>query len=382
MTLSGFLKTAALSIATLVFHIGETSAQQMKPSDDKLCFVASKQGILSGRMNQETGDLHLSGPGIEVMNPGFLAVHPNKKFLYSVNTTKIDGKNVGVATAFSIAPKTGKLTFINHQTTQGTGPTHLVVDEKGKNVLVANYGSGSVVVFPVQKNGSLNSAVSFVQHDGSSIHPSRQTGPHAHSITTDPKNVFAVSCDLGLDKVLVYKFDSKKGSLTPNDPPFGLLKPGAGPRHHAFHTSGKFLYVINELDSTMTGFRFDQKRGALHQSQTISTLPPNVTGTNFPSEVAVHPSGKFLYGSNRGHDSIVAFKIDQRNGDISAIEYEPTQGKFPRHFEIDPTGQFLFVANQDSDNVVAFRIDQKTGELTPTGNIVQAEKPQCVKFVP
>ena len=367
-------------MASIIFFANQVTGKDSESSKSELLFVASKKGIYSGRMNSETGkitSLNLAG---EVANPGFLAVHPNRKFLYSVNSAKIDGKNVGVASAFSIEPKTGELTLLNHQPTGGMGPTHLAVDKAGKNILVANYGSGSVTAFPIQKNGSLNSASAFIQHSGSSVNSKRQTGPHAHSITTDPKNRFVVSCDLGLDKVLIYQFNSSEGSLVANNPVSVALKPGAGPRHHAFDPKGKFLYVINELDSTMTAFSYDAKKGDLTEIQNISTLPKNFTGTNYPSEVAVHPSGKFLYGSNRGHDSIVVYAIDKKAGTLSPIEYELTHGKFPRHFEINPSGKFLLVENQDSGNIVVFRINQKTGDLTATGNTIDVESPQCLKF--
>ncbi len=381
MTLSKLLRIT-FAFFLILFPVTKAEAKNMNSSQDKLFFVASKNGIFSGRINPDTGETHSLQLAAEVMNPGFLAIHPNRKFLFAVNTAKISGKNIGVTSAFSINPKSGNLTLLNEQPTQGTGPTHLVVDNKGQNVLVANYGSGSVAVFPIQKNGSLDSASSFVQHAGSSVHPKRQTGPHAHSITTDPKDRFVVSCDLGLDQVLIYKFNSEKGSLEAHDPTHVSLTPGAGPRHHAFHPSGKFLYVINELDSTMTGFRYDSKRGSLTENQTVSTVPQNFSGTNYPSEVAVHPSGKFLYGSNRGHDSIVVYNVDESNGQLSVVEYEPTGGKFPRHFEIDPSGKYIYAANQNSDNIVAFQIDKRTGVLTPTGHVLPIEQPQCIKFVP
>ncbi len=370
----------ALSIASFVCLAANVSGQKITLSSDELFFVAEKKGIYAYRLNEKTGAIFPANIAVEVANPGFLAIHPSKKFLYSVNTAKIDGKNVGVATAFSIESKTGKLTLLNHQPTKGNGPTHLAVDRSGKNILVANYGSGSVSAFPIQKNGSLGSVSAFVQHTGSSINPQRQTESHAHSITTDPGNRFVVSCDLGLDKVLVYKFDASDGSLEPNTPAFVPLKPGAGPRHHAFDSNGKYLYVINELDSTLTAFSYDSKIGALKEIQSVPTLPKDFNGINYPAEVAVHPSGKFLYGSNRGHDSIVVFRIDKKTGMLSLIEHEATQGKFPRHFEIDPSGNYLLAENQDSGNVVVFRIDQKSGELSATGNKLEAEAPQCVKF--
>jgi 6-phosphogluconolactonase len=255
------------------------------------------------------------------------------------------------------------------------------VDKTGRNVLVANYGSGSVACLPVKEDGRLAEASAFIQHTGSSVNPQRQQGPHAHSVNMSPDNRFAMVADLGLDEVLVYRFDPVKGSLAANDPPFAKVKPGSGPRHFAFHPGGKFAYVINELASTVTALAYDARRGILSEVQTVSTLPPGFTGTSTTAEVQVHPSGKFLYGSNRGHDSIAVFGIDARKGTLTPIEHVPTQGKTPRNFGIDPTGSYLLAANQSSDNVVVFRIDPQTGRLTPTGQVLEVGIPVCVKFV-
>ena len=377
-----FRKIIFASCATLMFLLASTATSTGATSKNELVFVASKKGILAYRMNLSTGAMTDLGVAGEIANPGFLALHPSGRFLYSVSSAKIAGQNVGLVSAFSLDRKKGKLALVNQRQSGGANPTHLAVDNSGRNLLVANYGSGSVEAFPIRKDGSLDAASGFMQHRGSSIDPRRQEGPHAHSISTDPANRFVLSCDLGMDQILVYKFDSAKGSLTANDPPFGSVKPGAGPRHHAFHPSGKFLYVINELDSTMTAFAYDAKRGALREVQTLSTLPKDFSGKSYPAEVAVHPSGKFLYGSNRGHDSIVVFGINKKTGCLHVIEHQSTAGKNPRHFEIDPTGHFLLAANQDSGTVVNFRIDPKTGMLTPLGVQIEAEVPMCVKALP
>ncbi len=376
-----FKNVLTCSMAFLTFCAAEaTPKNATAASQDELFFVAGKKGIFAYRMNSSTGAVTNLGVAVEVSNPGFLALHPNRQFIYSVNAAKIEGKNVGVVSSFSIEPKTGKLTFINQQPTGGTGPTHLAVDRTGKNVLVANYGSGSISTFPIQENGSLNSVAAFIQHHGSSTNPQRQDGPHAHCITTDPANHFVLACDLGLDKILVYKFDSAKGSLSAHAPAFAPLKPGAGPRHHAFHPNGKFVYVINELDSTITTFSYDN--GTLQERQTLSTLPKNFTGKNSGAEVAVHSSGKFVYGSNRGHDSIVVFSVNEKTRELTPVQHQSTQGKVPRHFEIDPSGNYLLAANQDSGTVVIFRIDPKTGRLNSIEQTIEVETPQCVKFVP
>jgi 6-phosphogluconolactonase len=255
------------------------------------------------------------------------------------------------------------------------------VDSQGKNVLVANYGGGTSAVLPIQPDGRLAAPSSIIQHSGSSVNPERQEGPHAHSINLDAGNRFAFTADLGLDKVLIYRFDGAKGTLAPNAPPSVSTAPGAGPRHFAFHPSGRYAYVINELDSTVTAFRYDGQSGTLTTLQAISTLPAGFSGDTTTAEVQVHPSGRFLYGSNRGHDSIAMFAIDPDTGRLTALGHQPTGGKTPRNFGIDPTGAYLLAANQDSDNLVLFRIEE-TGRLTSTGQAIQVPKPVCVKMIP
>jgi 6-phosphogluconolactonase len=247
---------------------------------------------------------------------------------------------------------------------------------------VANYGSGSVAVLPVKQDGSLGEASAFIQHTGSSVNTQRQKEPHAHSINVSPDNRFAVAADLGLDELLVYRFDPTKGSLTANEPPFTRVNPGAGPRHFAFRPDGKFAYVINEIGSTITALTWDAARGILTEIQTISTLPAGFSGRNDCADVHVHPTGKFVYGSNRGHDSIAVFSVDQAKGTLTSVEYVSTQGKVPRNFGIDPTGSFLIAANQNSDNLVVFRIDAETGKLSATGQSLQLSRPVCIQFVP
>lgn len=342
------------------------------------------QGIYVSRLNLESGALTPPSLAGATSSPSFLAVHPNRNFLYAVNEVgKFDGKESGSVSAFAIDRKTGTLTALNQQASVGSGPAHLVVDTAGRNVLVANYGGGSVAVLPIESDGRLKPASAFIQHSGSSVNPQRQNRPHAHSINVDPGNRFAYAADLGLDKVLIYRFDAGKGSLAANDPPFAAVKPGAGPRHFAFHPKGRFAYVINEMSLTVTAFSSDPARGTLTEVQTVSTLPPGETvQTGYSTaEVQVHPSGKFLYGSNRGHNSIVVFAIDEKSGRLTYLENRPTEGNTPRGFGIDPTGAYLLAANQRSDSVVVFRIDQKTGRLTPAGHSVAVGAPVCVKFV-
>lgn len=344
---------------------------------------SQSQGIYTAVLDLATGAIGQATLAAESLSPSFLAIHPNRRFLYAVNETpEFADKTSGGVSSYAIDPDTGKLQFLNVQPSRGDGPCHLVVDKAGRNVLIANYGGGSVASFPIAADGTLKEAASFIQHTGSSV-GERQQGPHAHSINLDAANRFAAVADLGLDKVLVYRFDSSTGKLTPNDPPSVALKPGAGPRHFAFHPSGTFAYVINEIDLTVTAFRYDAQGGVLSPIQTITTLADGVQGHGLSTaEVVVHPSGKFLYGSNRGHNTIVVYTIDQASGQLTYVEHQSTQGRMPRNFFVEPTGKFLLAENHDTDNVVVFKIDQQTGELTSTGNTLKVPMPVCIRVVP
>jgi 6-phosphogluconolactonase len=341
------------------------------------------QGIYRLEIDNETGRVSEPTLAAESPDPSFLAVHPTKRFLFAVNElATFEGKPSGSVTGFTLDAKTGVLGSINKQSSRGAAPCHLSIDHTGKAVLVANYSGGSVAALPIGDDGRLGPATAFAQHEGSSADKSRQSEPHAHSINLDAGNRFAVAADLGLDKLLVYKFDPLKPALVPDDPPFAKVAPGSGPRHFAFHPDGKHAYVINELKSTVTAFDYNAERGVLSEIQTIGTLPVGFTGSSSTAEVQVHPSGKFLYGSNRGHDSIAVFAIEPGTGRLKALEQVPTGGKNPRNFGIDATGKFLLAANQDSDTIKVFKIDGETGRLTPTGQIVAVPVPVCVKFVP
>jgi 6-phosphogluconolactonase len=340
------------------------------------------KGIYRFEFDAATGKLTGQELVAETPNPTFLAIHPNKRFLYAVNEIdKFKEKKSGALSAFAINAKTGGLTLLNQQPTVGDGPCHLVLDKDGKNVLAANYGGGSTCVVPIGADGKLGEGTDFVQHKGSSVNKQRQEAPHAHCVDLDSANRFAFVCDLGLDKVLIFKFDPSKGKLTPNDPPSESLKGGAGPRHIAFHPNGKFAFVNNELDSTVTAMSYDAAHGTLKSLQTLSTLPKEFPG-NSTAEAEVHPSGKFVYVSNRGHNSIAIFKVDPETGKLTAAGHQTKGIKIPRNFAIDPTGAFMIVANQDGNSLVVFRIDDKTGELTPTGTEVDVPVPVCVRFVP
>ena len=344
---------------------------------------STSKGIYAYRYDPHGSTLTPLGLVAETTNPSFLAVHPNHRFLYAVNETgDYKGQKSGAVTAFSIDHVTGKLTQLNQVASGGADPCYITVDKTGKYVLVANYTGGSISAFPVLADGRLGEASAFIQHTGHGTNPKRQEGPHAHSIDLSPDNRFAIVDDLGLDETLVYKFDSAKGSLTLNDPPFAQAAPGAGPRHFAFHPNGKFGYVLDEMGSTVSAFNYDGTGGVLHPLQTISSLPKGFAGHNDAAEIEVHPSGKFLYASNRGHDSNALFSIDPNKGTLKLIEYVPTKGASPRNFAIDPTGKLIFAENEKSDNIVLFRINPQSGRLTPTGKVLDISQPVCVKFVP
>jgi 6-phosphogluconolactonase len=336
----------------------------------------TSKGIYAYRFDTATGKLAPVGLVAEIQSPSFLAVHPNQRFLYAVSEA-----SDGSVASYSIDHRSGKLTALNSVSSKGGGPCHINLDKTGGTVAVANYNTGSVAAFPVGADGRLGEASGFDQHHGSSANPQRQKGPHAHSVVFSPDNRFLMSCDLGLDQVLIYRFDPKKSSLTANDPPFGTVEPGSGPRHFAFHPSAKFAYAINEIASTVTAFAYDAARGALTGLQTLSTLPEGKFEGNSTAEIEMHPSGKFLYGSNRGHNSIAVFAVDQKKGTLTLIQNESTQGGPPRNFALDPSGRYLLAGNQDTDTIVLFRIDAQTGKLAPTGDKVEIDAPVSIQFV-
>jgi 6-phosphogluconolactonase len=342
----------------------------------------NSKGIYAYRFDSEKGQLTSIGVAAETTDPSFLAVHPNGKYLYAVNEIgNFNGGTSGAVSAFAIDAKTGALKFLNQVPTRGAGPCYVSLDKNGEFVLVANYDSGSIASFPVQADGSLGTTSGFVQHSGSGPDKERQEGPHAHWIGTSPDNRFALAVDLGLDQVIVYGFDSSKGIFTPMLSGFAKVKPGAGPRHLAFHPDGKFAYVLSEVESSVTVFSYQAKTGGLTSLQTISALPKDFSGHKEAAEIAVHPSGKFLYTSNRGHDSIAVFAIDEKKGTLKSLGQVLTGGKTPRHFAIDPTGAYLLAENQESNNIVIFHIDPATGSLTPTGQTIEVPSPVCIAFV-
>ena len=334
------------------------------------------KGIYAYRFDAGTGKLDPVGLVGELARPSFLAIHPNRRYLYAVS--ELANSSV---TAFEINAGTGMLTPLNTVPAKGSSACHLVVDQTGKSLVVANYGNGSVAVFRVGADGRLSESTAQVQHSGSGPDP-RQRGPHAHAVVLSQDNRFVFVPDLGLDKILAYRLDPAQATLTANDPPFVTVAPGSGPRHFAFHPNGKFAYSVNEMKSSVTAFSYDRKNGALTNLQTVSNLPQDFSGTDNSAEIDVDPAGKFLYASNRGHDSITIYKIDLHKGTLETVDRVLTQGKTPRGFKIDPTGGYLLAANQDSGSIVVFKRSAATGRLTPTGQTVNVGSPVCIQFLP
>lgn len=338
------------------------------------------KGIYVAEFDASSGKLSQPKLAAELTNPSFVAIDPKGKRLYAVGeVADFQGKKEGVVSSLAIDPKTGKLALINHESSGGAGPCHVSVSPDGKVVAAANYGGGSVCSLTVGKDGKLSPA-SFIQHEGMGA-TARQKGPHGHSINFSADGKYAFAADLGIDKVLQYKVDDK-GKLSPNDPPAAVLPPGSGPRHFAFHPSGKWAFVINELNMTLTPMKYDAEKGTLTVLEAVSTIPEGDTGKNFSTaEVQVHPSGKFVYGSNRGHNTIAAFQFDEQTGKLKLVQNQGEGIDTPRNFGVDPAGAYVLVANQATDDVIVFKVNQDTGELTPTDQRIEVGTPVCVKFL-
>jgi 6-phosphogluconolactonase len=363
---------AAAAASQFLLYVGTYTTKQ------------TSKGIYAFHFDSSTGKLTPTGLAAESADPSFVAVHPNGKYLYAVNElANFNGFKAGAVSSFAIDSKSGTLKPLNQVSTHGPGPCFVSLDKAGNYVLVANYDGGSLATFRIQDDGSLSLVVGFVQHSGSSIDKQRQEAPHAHWIGTSPDNHFALAADLGLDDVMIYHFNADTGLLTPNNPPYGKVEPGSGPRHLAFAPNGKFVYVLSEMSTTVTTFSYQPKNASLTSLQTVTTLPKDYSGVKEAAEIAVHPSGKFLYASNRGSaNSITAFSIHPAKGTLTQTGYTSTQGKIPRGFVIDPTGSFLLAANQDSGNIVVFRIDAATGALSPAGQTAEVSAPVSLAFVP
>jgi 6-phosphogluconolactonase len=376
-----FLSVTAVGVAGLVRHGGA-----MIGAEERLAYVGTytadgrSEGIYRLRLDTASGALRLDGLAVKSANPSYLALHPNGRVLYAVNEiSEFAGEATGAVSAFAIARTSGALTLLNQEPSHGKAPCYVSVDRTGTVVLVANYGGGSIATIPVRQNGRLATTRNVVKHSGTGADPVRQAAPHAHCIVADPENRFVLAVDLGMDAVLTYRFDARTAAITVT-PSGAATKPGAGPRHLTFHPTGKFAYVVNELDSTIGAYTYDTEQGTLDEMQLTAASPGGTVADNHPADVHVAPSGRFLYASNRGDDTIAVFAVDAATGKLSPVEQVPSGGKSPRNFTLDPTGRFLVVANQRSDAIVSFRVDEASGRLTPTGSTVELASPVCVRF--
>jgi 6-phosphogluconolactonase len=382
-----FASLLLIAAPLLLFSLGHSA--EAKPPSQYLAFIGTytnktdSKGIYAFRFDATTGTLSPLGVAAQTQEPSFVTISSNQKFLYAVNELPtFGGKSSGAITSYSLDRRTGKLSQLSQVPSGGADPCYLSLDHTGKYLLVANYTGGSVATFPVAPDGHLGAASAFVQHTGSGPNKEHQEGPHAHYIAASADNRRVFVADLGLDEVLIYRFDPSNGSLTASDPPYVKLAPGAGPRHIAFHPNGKFAYVVSELNSTVTAFAFNPANTSFSNLQVVSTIPKDFTAHNDTAEIVVHPSGKFLYASNRGRDSIAVFAIDQAKGTLTPAGDFSTTGKTPRNFALDPTANFLLAANQESNNIAVFRINLATGALNPTGPATEVPAPVDIVFTP
>ena len=369
-------------IASLIL----TQTDQASLAAEPLIFISSfaagdKGGIEAFSLERSTGRLNRIHRTTGVEHPFFFVISPDQKFLYSIHAKSFGGSEPEEVAAYAIEGRTGGLKLLNRQSTHGTASCYVEIDSTGKTVLVANYSTGSVASFPVQSDGSLGAAVSIIQHVGASIDPVRQKGPNAHCIVISPDNRFAFAADLGTDQVLSYRLDKTTAKLTPNTPPFAKAPAGAGPRHLTFHPDGKHVYVINELQNSVTMSDYDANSGVMTARQTISTLPTDFRGVSHCADLKITPNGKYLYGTNRGHDSIAAYRIEA-DGTLKLIAIEPSLGKGPQNLLIAGDGTLVLCANMPGNNVVAFKIDDQTGRLKLVGDPIEITSPSCIRLLP
>lgn len=347
---------------------------------------SDSKGIYAYHFDEADGKLKPMGLAAEVANPSWVVTDPAQRHLYAVTEMSERGPNAykvnGSISSYAIDPNDGTLKFLNRVSSEGGGPCHLVVDKTGKILFVANYGSGNVASFAIQDDGSIGARTGIDQHSGSSVNPQRQKGPHAHAVVISPDNRFLFVPDLGLDRIVIYRIDAERRTFSLNDPAYVSVGAGLGPRHFGFGPRERFAYAICEMGSSVVTFSYDRATGALTPIQTISTLPQDFAGEDNSAEIHVSPSGRYLYASNRGSDSITEFQIDRKKGTLTKGPVVATQGKIPRNFVIDPTGQYLLAANQNTNNIVVFKIDPTTGQLNSTDQEVDISAPVSLLFVP
>jgi len=382
-----FLAAAAVGLVACARGSHSLESRGESQPDDALLYVGTytegtrSDGIYLLRMDRRTGNLRRVGSVDAGANPSFLAIHPNGRALYAANEVEThNGKPTGAVSAFAIASDTGALTRLNEQPSEGGAPCFVSMDRSGRVVLVANYAAGSVAMLPIKADGALAPATKVVRHTGSGPNAERQSAPHAHCIVADPSNRFALAADLGADRVFVYRLDLDDKSLRHVEGGDTVMRPGAGPRHIAFHPTLPLVFVANELDSTVATLRFDAERGALSPLDIRSTIPPGWTGTNYPADIHIASSGRTLYVSNRGLNSLAVFSVAASTGALTLEQMVPTEGDWPRNFSLDPTGRWLLVANQRSDSVVVFGRDPESGRLTPTRQQIAIPSPVCLRF--
>ena len=378
------LPAGILFLAALAGGCGNSPPQQsdpMQPETPKhyLAYFGTftrgenaAKGIYVSRFDASSGRMGQIRLALEAEDPSFLTVHPNRRYLYSINEL---GGRPGTVSAYAIEPATGKLRLLNQAPAQGRGTCHLSLDAGGSMLAVTNYVSGIVASYRVLGDGRLGEAVSVIQQRGAEA-------PHPHSVNFSPDNRFLIVPDVGTHKVHLYRVDPGRAALQPHDPAEFPARPGSGPRHLAFHPSGRYCYVIEETSNQVMALKWDERRGTLEEIQRVPTLPASFSGESYTAEIIAHPSGKFLYGSNRGHDSIAVFSVDQDSGRLTAVDHTPTQGSYPRNFNLDPTGRWLIALNRESNSVVAFAVDPQTGRLTPTGQVLDLRSPSCLRWVP
>ena len=381
---------------TLVWAIAPqlltAEANKMTPANPYLVYVGTytatgSKGIYNYRFDPKTGKLTPIGVAAQIANPSFLATDPQHRFLYAVTEMGQEPgadsyKKNGSISSFSMDRKTGALTFLNKVDAGGGGSCHLVVDKTGKMLFVANYGSGNVASFAIKPDGSIGERTGFNQHSGSSVDPARQKGPHAHAVVLSPDNRFLFVPDLGMDQIKIYRVDAAKGTFTANDPGYATVKAGLGPRHFTFGRGAKFAYALCEMGSSVAVFSYNPVKGSLTPVQTISNLPDGFTGIDNSAEIEMDRSGRFLYASNRGNDSITVFAVDPAKGTLTKVQVVPTQGNIPRNFALDPTGKYLIAANQKSNSLVVFSVDPQDGKLKAAGQMLDIPSPVDILFVP
>ena len=381
--LFGILATGGVAAITAVGGAGIGEPAAARENTRMAIYVGTyANGIYRLEFDASTGAATVPVVAALTPNPSFLALHPNGRVLYAVNeVADFGGSRTGAVSAFSVGASDGRLTLLNQQPSAGADPCHLIVDGAGRHLIVANYSTGTVAVLPIDAIGRLSQPVSVRQHHGHGPDSKRQEAPHAHAVTFDQSGRFLFEADLGTDRIHTFRFDAEAGRLVPTDPPDVVCEPGSGPRHFAWHPSGRMLYVLNELESTVTALAFDAANGRLTSVQTQPMLPAGFAGLNTGAELAVLPNGRFLFASNRGHDSLARFAIDPATGALTPAGHVPAGGKTPRHFAVDPSSRWLLAANQDSDAITIFRLDAASGALTPVGQIA-VPKPVCVLFTP